>query len=226
VVAATAERLGAGFRAERVQVDPGPNFEARARTARYGVLPPDVLTGHTLDDQAETVVLHLLRGTGIDGLAAMAPAGHPLLALRRHETVRLCELLELPIVDDPSNTDPRFRRNRVRAEVLPLLDDVAGRDVAPLLARLATHAREVRDHLHPEAGALDVTDARSLAAADPVLAAVAVRSWLRSCSDEGHPPGHDAVARVLAVARGEAVATEVGEGWSVRRSGGRLSLSR
>jgi tRNA(Ile)-lysidine synthase len=233
VVAGAAQRFGAAFRSERAQVGPGPNLEARARTARYALLPADVLTGHTADDQAETVLLNVIRGAGLDGLAGMRPdRRRPLLGLRRHETRALCAALGLTPVEDPSNTDPAFTRNRVRHEVLPLLDDVARRDVVPLLVRLAAHAREAVDHLDGEAtgaeggtAGLDVTDARALAAAPPVLAHRALRAWLRGTDpDEAHPPEAAAVGRVLAVARGEAVGTDVGRGWQVRRSGGRLRL--
>ncbi|HEX4162877.1 MAG TPA: ATP-binding protein, partial [Acidimicrobiales bacterium] len=91
VVAAAAARVGARFEARTVSVEPGPNLEARARAARFEVLPDDVATGHTMDDQAETVLINLLRGAGADGLAGMAPGQrHPILGLRRCETHRLC----------------------------------------------------------------------------------------------------------------------------------------
>ncbi|HEY5110018.1 MAG TPA: ATP-binding protein, partial [Acidimicrobiales bacterium] len=73
VVAEVAARFGAGFRSERVVVADGPNLEARARAARHAVLPEGTLLGHTADDQAETMLLNLLRGAGLDGLAAMGP---------------------------------------------------------------------------------------------------------------------------------------------------------
>lgn len=225
VVRAAAARLGAGFASARVVVEPGPNYEARAREARYGALPADVATGHTADDQAETVLLNLLRGSGIDGLAAMRPdRRRPILALRRAETRALCADLGLDPVHDPTNDDPRFRRNRVRHEVLPLLADVADRDVVPLLTRLADHARAMGDHIDDEAGGLDPTDARTLATAPPVVARAAVRAWLRSTRADRHPPDAATVDRVLAVARMEAAATDVGGGWRVGRSGGRLRL--
>jgi tRNA(Ile)-lysidine synthase len=222
VVRAAAERFGAGFRAERVVVAPGPNLEARARAARYSALPRGVLTGHTADDQAETVLLNLLRGAGLDGLAGMAPGGHPLLVLRRAETRVLCADLGLEWVEDPSNVDPRHRRNRVRAELLPLLDAIVERDVAPVLARQASVLRAEAELLDELAAAVEVTDAGALAAAPVALARRAVRRWL--AHGRSHPPDLAAVERVLAVARGEGRATEVGGGRRVVRSRGRLRL--
>jgi tRNA(Ile)-lysidine synthase len=222
VVAGAAARFGAAFRSERAVVAPGPNLEARARAARYAVLPADVLTGHTADDQAETVLLNLLRGAGLDGLAGMAPDGHPLLALRRAETRTLVAACGLKPVEDPSNADPAFRRNRVRAEVLPLLDAVAGRDVAAVLARQATLLRDEAALLDALAAAVDPSDARALAAAPPPLARRAVRRWL--IAGREHPPSAAAVERVLAVARGEVRATEVDDGRRVSRHQGRLTL--
>ena len=217
VVADAAARFGAAFESRQVRVEPGPNLEARARQARYAVLPKDVATGHTLDDQAETVLLNLLRGAGADGLAGMR-GNRPLLRLRRVETQALCAEAGLVPVEDPSNTDPAYRRNRVRHELLPLLNDIAGRDVAPVLARQAALLRDEVDLLDALAAEIDPTDARAVAAAPVVLARRVVRRLLTG----EHPPDAAAVERVLAVARGERVACEVAPGLRVRRSAGRL----
>jgi len=222
LVAASASRVGAAFRAERVALVDGPNLEARAREARLAVLGPGAATGHTADDQAETVLVNLLRGAGVHGLAGMrAGPAHPLLALRRSETVGLCAHLGLATVTDPSNDDPRFVRNRVRAELLPLCSSVAGRDVVPVLARQAALLSGDADILDALAGELDPTDAAALADAPPAQARRAVRAWL---ADDGpYPPPAAAVERVLEVARLERRATEVPGGFRVARSGGRLS---
>ncbi|WCO66475.1 tRNA lysidine(34) synthetase TilS [Iamia majanohamensis] len=224
VVAAAAEALGAAWRAEHVVVAPGPNLEARARAARRAVLPDDACTGHTLDDRAETVLVNLLRGAGTTGLAALRPGTrHPILALRRSETAALCAARGLAPVEDPSNTDARFVRNRVRHEVLPLLAEVAGRDLVPVLARQAGLLADDADLLGTLAAEVDPTDASALDAAPAPLARAAVRAWLRPTAD-GQPPSAAAVERVRAVAAGDAVATEVPGGWRVRRSRGRLHL--
>jgi tRNA(Ile)-lysidine synthase len=221
LVEEAARRLGTGFASERVHVAPGPNLEARARVARYAALPPGVLTGHTADDQAETVLLNLLRGAGLDGLAGMRPVGHPLLLLRRRDTRAVCAAVGLVPFDDPSNTSREHRRNRVRHEVMPLLDDVAGRDVAEVVARQARLLRDDADLLDALAADVDPTDARALAAAPPPLARRAIRRWLA----DPYPPAGATVDRVLAVARGDAVACELPGGRRVERHARRLSVS-
>jgi len=222
VVRANAARLGAAFRAVCVEIADGPNLEARAREVRYGALPADALTGHTADDQAETVLLNLLRGAALPGLAAMRPGPtKPLLALRRADTVELCAALALPVVDDPSNRDPRHLRNRVRHELLPVLADLAQRDPVPVLTRQADLAREESDLLDAFAAGLDPSDAKALAAAPVALARRAVRRWLTT----DHPPDAAAVERVLAVASGTAAAAEIGGGRRVERHRQRLTLS-
>jgi tRNA(Ile)-lysidine synthase len=132
----------------------GPGgIEAAARTARYAALrsalpAPDalVLLGHTRDDQAETVLLGLGRGSGPRSIAGMRPLdppwARPLLGLPRTVTVAACARLGLPTWTDPHNADPRFTRVRLRTEVLPLLEDVLAGGVAEALARTAAQVRE------------------------------------------------------------------------------------
>jgi len=221
VVAAAAARFGAAFRAVRVDVADGPNLEARARAARHAALGDGAATGHTADDQAETVLVNLLRGAGVHGLAGMRSGPtHPLLGLRRSETVGLCGHVGLEPVSDPTNGDPRFVRNRVRAELLPRCSDIAGRDVVPVLARQAGLLAGDADLLDSWAGLLDPTSAADLAAAPAAQARRAVRNWLAQGS---YPPPADAVERVLEVARLERRATEIPGGVRVSRSRGRLS---
>jgi tRNA(Ile)-lysidine synthase len=226
VVARAAQRFGAEFRALSVAVTPGGNLEERARRARLAQLPEGALTGHTMDDQAETVLINLLRGAGVEGLAGMRPAGrplgHPLLGLRRAETHGLCAALGLEPVTDPTNHDPSWVRNRIRYEVLPLLAQVSGRDPVPILARQAGLLAEDADLLAELAGAVDPEDAGALRQARAPLARRAVRRWLAGADADGHPPNSDTVDRVLAVARLEAVACQVPGGDQVRRRAGRL----
>ncbi len=217
-----ASALGTGFRLVVADVAPGPNLEARARAARYAALPPGALTGHTADDRAETILINVLRGSGLDGLAAMGPAPtRPLLALRRTETRRLCTELGLTPVADPSNTDPRFVRNRVRHELLPLMADIARRDVVPVLLRGVDVLGDDVSWLDEAAAGIDPTDARQLTAAPIALARRAVRRWLRG---EGHPPDAATVQRVLAVAAGDHLACEIAGGNRVQRHHQRLSV--
>ena len=229
VVKGAAARLGASFQSRRVVVPPGPNLEARARSARYAVLPAGVLTGHTADDQAETILLNLLRGAGRDGLAPMRDndrISRPLLGLRRSETRALCAATGLSPVDDPSNADQRFTRNRIRHQLLPLLGTIGGRDPVPILVRQAELMGAEAALLDQLASVVDPTDATALAAMPEVLARRAVRSWLRSSAGaEHHPPSSAEVERVLDVARGRAVACELSGDRRVARSGGRLSIT-
>lgn len=226
-VAAAAARYGARFRGEAVTVLPGPNLQARARVARYGVLPADVLTGHTADDQAETMLLNLLRGAGRPGLAGMRrDPRRPLLDLRRAETAALCAAEGLVALQDPTNQDPTHRRSRVRHEVLPLLDAVAGRDVVPVLARQAEILGEETELLDRLAADLDPIDTRTLQVAEPALVRRALRAWLWRGMGAEYPVDAAAIDRVLAVVRHEARAADVQAGWRVLRADGRLRLER
>jgi tRNA(Ile)-lysidine synthase len=139
-----------------VTVGAGPGRggpEAAARGARYRALDEvaegtgarAVLLGHSLDDQAETVLLGLARGSGARSLAGMPSArGHyrrPLLGVRRATLRAACDALDLPPWDDPHNADPAYARARVRHQVLPALETALGPGVAQALARTAGQLR-------------------------------------------------------------------------------------
>ncbi|MGI9028768.1 MAG: tRNA lysidine(34) synthetase TilS [Ilumatobacteraceae bacterium] len=219
---AIAAQLGVTARIVRVEVGPGPNLQARARAARQAALPPGALTGHTADDRAETMLLNLLRGAALDGLAALAPGPtRPLLGLRRRETAALCAHLGLDPIVDPSNADPRFVRTRVRTELLPLLDDIAGRDTVPLLTRAGDVIAGELALVDGLASELDATDAKALAAAPAATARRAVRRWL---AGDGYPPDSATIARVLAVACGTGRACELPGGRRVERHRQRLRI--
>ena len=186
MVSDVAGALGAEVVVHAVKVGPGPNLEARARAARLGALPPGAATGHTADDQAETVLLNMLRGAATDGLAAMrAGARHPISGLRRAETHELCARLGVRPVEDVTNDDPAHLRNRVRHELLPALCELAGRDVVPILARQARLMADDASLLDELAAGLDPTDASARSPRRRSRSrARALREWLR-CD---HPP--------------------------------------
>jgi tRNA(Ile)-lysidine synthase len=132
--------------------------EAAARAARYAALDAaaqaldaDVLLGHTLDDQAETVLLGLGRGSGPRSVAGMRARNdrylRPFLGLRRATTVAACSALGLQPWDDPHNADPALQRVRLRHEVLPLLEDVLQGGVTEALARTADLLQDDLDAL-------------------------------------------------------------------------------
>ena len=222
LVAQLATQLGAQFESRTVTVEQGANTEARAREARYAVLPPGVMTGHTADDQAETILINLLRGSGTRGLAGMQPTTQrPLLHIRRSDTQALCDALGIAVFHDPSNNDERFQRNRIRHEVLPLMESLAKRDLVPVLTRQADLLRDDDDLLNELAAALDPTDALALASAPIALARRAIRSWLTNPL----VPDSATVERVLEVARGSTLACDIGLGRQVRRSQQQLRIT-
>jgi len=153
----------------RATVDaPGLGPEAAARAARYALLDEirerfdaeAVLLGHTRDDQAETVLLGLARGSGGRAMAGMRRAfdgyRRPLLDVSRADTVTACQVEGLEVWEDPHNSDPAFTRSRVRQRVLPLLEEELGPGVADALARTA-------EQLRPDMELLDLQAEEALA---------------------------------------------------------------
>ena len=160
-----------------------PRREARAAT---------VWLGHTLDDQAETVLLGLARGSGSRSLAGMVPrAGHlvrPFLRIRRTTTEQVCAELGLEPWQDPHNSDRRFTRVRVRDIVLPMLEAELGPGVAEALSRTAELVRddsELLDQLAAQTsraaeglGGTDTLDCAALESQPPALRRRIIRLWL------------------------------------------------
>ena len=189
-------RLGCtAVRVLQITVDGPGGPEAAARRVRYAALRAAapagalVLLGHTVDDQAETVLLGLGRGSGPRSVAGMReldpPWGRPLLGVRRAVTAAACAALDLTPWADPHNADPRFRRVRLRTEALPLLEEVLAGGVAQALARTAGQLQEDLDLLDEQAGALLAAARRdtdlevaALAQAPAALRRRVLRRWL------------------------------------------------
>ena len=195
-----------------VGADGGP--EAAARDARYAALDEvaqrasaqAIAVGHTLDDQAETVLLGLARGSGARSLAGM-PASRrlssggllvrPLLEVRRETTRRACEVLGLTPWDDPHNADPAYTRSRVRHGAMPALVDALGPGVPEALARTAALLRCDADALDGWAASVtDPGDVRVLAA---LPAAVRARVLRQVAIEAGAPAGALSAGHIAAI---------------------------
>jgi tRNA(Ile)-lysidine synthase len=205
-----AARLGLPYFLREAEDRPGrgQSVEAWARLARYAALT-SVATetstelaalGHTLDDQAETVLLGLVRGGGIEAVVGMPPAGtlpplgitavRPLIETTREDVLSFCRGLRLRPREDPTNRDRRFLRNRIRKEALPFLERTLDRNLKATLVRTAEHVRAdatYLDALASEASRRAVVigddeiklDAKVLSTMPPALSARIVRQALR-----------------------------------------------
>ncbi len=183
-VARLAARWGLPCHARGLRLTPGPGLEARAREARYAVLEAlrrergldAVATAHTASDQAETLLMRLVRGTALRGAASIHRARpflvRPLIELTREEVEAFLEEQGVSFVVDPMNVDPAFLRTRIRHEVLPALSRAAGFSVTE---HLATFARRVAED-EALLGSLAQAAWRRLELASGELDAVGVRA--------------------------------------------------
>ncbi|UGQ09169.1 tRNA lysidine(34) synthetase TilS [Yinghuangia sp. ASG 101] len=222
--------------------------EAAARSARYEALDiaaarhqaRAVFLGHTLDDQAETVLLGLARGSGARSLAGMpAVIGHfrrPLLGIDRDTTRAACAAQNLATWDDPHNADPAYARARVRHDVLPVLEKALGPGISASLARTARLFRDDADALDAWAdrvqGEITLDDGGlDVCALAGLPAAVRRRVLRRTAVSAGSPPGDlfarhvDMVERLVTSWRGQGPINLPG-GVEIRRRCGKLLFHR
>ena len=211
----TAE-LGVPLRVLDAAITDGPDLEARARMARYAVIEADLvsgevaMTGHTADDQAETVVMRLARGSGSGGLSGIpserGPWRRPLLGFSKDMLRAEAVSAHLPYVDDPSNEDARFTRARIRHTLMPALEAELPGSVRDGLVRSARLLADDDAYLADIAGSIPVVThaecvrvaAAPLAVADRVVASRAVRIALRHvlCGYPGEASDVEAVIDV------------------------------
>ncbi len=222
--------------------------EAAARDARYAALDEAadrlgaaaVLLGHTRDDQAETVLLGLARGSGIRSLSGMAAVTgtarryrRPFLQLDRQTARKACLVQSLPVWDDPMNTDPAYTRSRLRHEGLPALEKSLGKGVVEALARTAQLCRDDADALDTWAAQAETTvrdEAGRLECAKlHALLAVRRRVLRRAAIAEGAPAGSlfarhvEELDRLITAWRGQGAINLPGR-VVARRQGGRLVI--
>ncbi len=237
-----ASFLGTPLAIDQVTVvDAGEGIEAAARAQRYASLRRIareigsgwILLGHTAEDQAETVLMRLVRGTGLTGLSGMSPDRgglvRPLLRLRRPDVRAFVDREGIRWIDDPMNADPAFTRVVARSTVLPVLREL-GHDPVAALARLADLARDDAETLQGHAQAATRSLTRSygpclVVATDDLLAlpraigSRVVRSLVVDVQGGGDPPTSAQVAQILSLRAGAAVevpgaAVTCGGGWT------------
>lgn len=232
--AAQCRSLGLAARVLTAAAGPhGGGPEASARAARYGALDAEagttglaaVLLGHTLDDQAETVLLGLARGSGTRALAGMAAVrGHyrrPLLGVDRATALAACAEAGLQPWHDPHNDDRSYARVRVRTAVLPVLERELGPGVPAALVRSARQLREDADAL--DALAPDTDDVEVLAALPAALRARSLKRWAEAACGTAVTAAHvDALRALVEDWRGQGPVALPG-GVRARRAGARLA---
>ena len=223
-----------------VQVTGTSGPEANARAARYAAISATaealdavVLLGHTLDDQAETVLLGLGRGSGPRSIAGMRPADgryrRPLLGVRRATTRAACAALGFTPWHDPDNDDPSFQRVRLRREVLPLLEDVLQGGVAEALARTAALTRADLDALDDiaehttQGGAVDVI---ALGDQPQAIRTRVLRTWASAAGTGSLTAKHLAALDALITDWHGQGAVDLPGGFAVLRASGRLHMQR
>lgn len=239
---ALASELGIDLSTVEAMVESGPSLEERARNERWSAIhaavttDETVVTGHTQDDQAETVMMNLLRGAGSPGIAGMLRSRpgvvRPLLGFSRADIRAIAQELGLPFVDDPANEDQSFLRNRMRSNLLPMLESDYRPGIRGVLARagaLAAADDELIETLAEripiveDAGAV-LVPAAALSTAPRPIAARSVRRTLRRLLAP-YAGAETDIEAVLAVADGRTEAAMISGALVVEREGPFVSIS-
>ncbi|HMS24259.1 MAG TPA: tRNA lysidine(34) synthetase TilS [Acidimicrobiia bacterium] len=204
------------------------NLEAHAREARYEALEDLrlahgydlVATAHHQDDVAETFLINLARGSG-SGAASLSARrdalARPLMHWRKLDLMAFISEVGLEYWEDPMNKDVRFVRNRMRNELIPLLNEIAGRDVVPLIGRMARHSQADNEYLQKAASALwpgDVASTRALSELDPAMRAHALRAWIT-----GYPPSENEMERIIDVVEHRRKSVQISGNRTIWRTG-------
>ena len=219
-VRALCQRLGVRCEVRRLSLEDGPNLQERAREARYRLAEETtdelglrtIAAGHTADDVAETVLMNLARGAGLRGLSGIPPVRgrleRPLIERTRREILDYLQSLDQPYRTDPTNLTGKYARNRVRLEVMPVLEELYP-GAARNLARAAALAREDLEALEGLAaevverrGGEVVLPAKSLSALPPALRRYSVRRAYAEVLPGAPPLGSAIVETVLELGSG------------------------
>ena len=205
-------------------------LEAAARDARYAflnTLPGKIATAHTADDNAETVLMHLVRGTGLKGLGAIAPVNgkliRPMLSVTRQDVEDFLEEYHLPHIEDSSNHTDQFLRNRIRRQVMPLLK-AENPSLAENLSAMALRLRQDEAALDRLAVTEPMPAVDELKAMDPAIRNRILEKFLKECGVREPEAQHIAQAEALVFSNIPSARASFPGGITVGREYGRLTL--
>ena len=210
-------------------IQPGKKgLEAAAREARYAFfanLPGKVATAHTADDNAETVLMHLVRGTGLKGLGGIAPVNgkyiRPMLVVTRQQVVDFLEEYHIPYVEDSSNGEDAFLRNRLRHHVMPLLKAENPR-LAENLSRMAGRLREDEEALAKASQFEELPSVEELKMLQSAIRSRMLERFLKDCGVKEPEAAHIALVESLIDSDNPSAFARLPGGVTVRRNYGRL----
>lgn len=207
-------------------------LEAAAREARYGffrTLPGKIATAHTADDNAETVLMHLIRGTGLKGLGGIQPVQgnliRPMLTVTRREVEAFLQEWNLPHVEDSSNETDAFLRNRLRHHVMPLLYAENPR-LGENLSQMALSLRQEEDYLSQQAQCCDLPPVEGLKALHPAIRSRVLANFLQQSGVPEPEQTHIALVEKLVFSQRPSAKAQFPGGVTLRREYGCLTAAK